>query len=83
MRTPAGQSEEMLGKALGARRKDVVIATKVGFRTGDALIQTGLPRKHIHASAEGSLRRLAQTIWTCTWSIVWTRTRRSRKRFAR
>jgi aryl-alcohol dehydrogenase-like predicted oxidoreductase len=53
-----GQSEEMLGKALGARRKDVVIATKVGFRTGDALIQTGLSAQHIHASAEGSLRRL-------------------------
>ena len=54
-----GQSEEMLGGALGARRKDVVIATKVGFRTGKDLIHTGLSRRHIIASAEGSLRRLA------------------------
>lgn len=53
-----GQSEEMLGKALGARRKDVVIATKVGFRSAPALIHQGLSRHHIFESAEGSLRRL-------------------------
>lgn len=53
-----GQSEQMLAAALGARRKDVVIATKVGFRTGDALIHTGLSRQHVIASAEESLRRL-------------------------
>src|SRR5262249_36570455 len=33
-----GQSETMLGKALGARRKDAVIATKVGFRASPALV---------------------------------------------
>jgi aryl-alcohol dehydrogenase-like predicted oxidoreductase len=54
-----GQSEEMLSRALGARRKDVVIATKVGFRFGEALVHAGLSRQHIFASAEGSLRRLA------------------------
>ena len=54
----SGQSETMLGKALGTRRKDVVIATKVGFRTGDALVHTGLSRHHILGSAEESLRRL-------------------------
>jgi aryl-alcohol dehydrogenase-like predicted oxidoreductase len=53
-----GQSEEILGRALGARRKDVLIATKVGFRTGEALVHQGLSRQHIMASAEGSLRRL-------------------------
>src|SRR5262249_27589597 len=53
-----GQSEEMLGKALGNRRKDVVIATKVGFRSGPALIHQGLSRHHILESGEGSLRRL-------------------------
>ena len=36
-----GQSETMLGKALGSRRKDVVISTKVGFRSNDALINAG------------------------------------------
>ena len=53
-----GQSEEFLGKALGGRRQDVVISTKVGFRSGPSLIQQGLSRQHILASAEGSLRRL-------------------------
>jgi aryl-alcohol dehydrogenase-like predicted oxidoreductase len=53
-----GQSEQMLGKALGSRRKDVVIATKVGFRSGEALIHQGLSRRHILESAEGSLQRL-------------------------
>jgi aryl-alcohol dehydrogenase-like predicted oxidoreductase len=53
-----GQSEEMLGAALGSRRKDVVIATKVGFRFGDQLTQAGLSRRHVIASAEDSLRRM-------------------------
>ncbi|MBZ5634335.1 MAG: aldo/keto reductase [Acidobacteriia bacterium] len=53
-----GQSEEMLGKALGARRKDVVVSTKCGFRSGEALLHQGLSRQHILASAEGSLKRL-------------------------
>src|SRR5437016_5050727 len=53
-----GQSEEFLAKALGARRKDVVISTKVGFRSAEALIHQGLSRRHILDSAEGSLRRL-------------------------
>src|SRR5499427_7461563 len=37
-----GQSEEFLAKALGNRRKDVVISTKVGFRSSEALIDQGL-----------------------------------------
>jgi aryl-alcohol dehydrogenase-like predicted oxidoreductase len=53
-----GQSEEHLGKALGARRKDIVISTKVAFRGGDALLHQGLSRRHIMDSVEGSLRRL-------------------------
>jgi aryl-alcohol dehydrogenase-like predicted oxidoreductase len=53
-----GQSEEFLAKALGPRRKDVVISTKVGFRSGAALLHQGLSRHHILSSAEGSLRRL-------------------------
>jgi len=53
-----GQSEEFLAKALGERRKDVVISTKVGFRSGAALLHQGLSRHHILSSAEDSLRRL-------------------------
>ncbi|MDV2998384.1 MAG: 1-deoxyxylulose-5-phosphate synthase YajO [Chroococcidiopsis sp. SAG 2025] len=53
-----GQSEMMLGKALGDRRDQAVIATKVGFRTGNAITNTGLSYRHILASAEASLKRL-------------------------
>lgn len=53
-----GQSEIMLGKALANRRQDAIIATKVGFRTGNALTDTGLSYRHIIASAEASLKRL-------------------------
>jgi aryl-alcohol dehydrogenase-like predicted oxidoreductase len=48
----------MLARALGSRRKDAIIATKVGFRTGPALIHQGLSRQHILLSAEESLKRL-------------------------
>jgi len=53
-----GQSEVMLGEALGARRHDVVIATKVGFRAGAPITHAGLSRRHILASCEQSLKRL-------------------------
>jgi len=54
----AGQSEQMLGEVLGSGRSEVVISTKVGFRTGPALIQAGLSRQHLIAGCEASLRRL-------------------------
>jgi aryl-alcohol dehydrogenase-like predicted oxidoreductase len=54
----SGESEMMLGKALGTRRKDVVIATKVGLRSGADPEQTGLSAAHIARSAEASLKRL-------------------------
>jgi aryl-alcohol dehydrogenase-like predicted oxidoreductase len=54
----AGQSEGMLGQLLGRRRQDLVIATKVGFRTGEPVTQAGLSRHHILASCEASLKRL-------------------------
>src|SRR5262245_23738179 len=53
-----GQSETMLGQLLGSRRKDVVIATKVGFRSGNPITQAGLSRKHILEGCDDSLRRL-------------------------
>jgi aryl-alcohol dehydrogenase-like predicted oxidoreductase len=54
----AGESESMLAKALGARRKDVIIATKVGFPQGSGPRQGRLTRLHIHSAAEASLKRL-------------------------
>ena len=53
-----GQSEEMLGKALGARRQDVIVATKVRGRMGDGPNQIGLSRVHIMQQCDASLRRL-------------------------
>lgn len=57
-----GESETMLGAALKGRRKEVVIATKVGNRTGPALVQQGLNRRHILLGVEESLKRLG-TDW--------------------
>jgi len=53
-----GQSEEMLGKALGNKRKDVIIATKVRGKTGSGPNDIGLSRHHILEGCESSLRRL-------------------------
>ncbi len=57
-----GESEILLGKALKSRRDNVVIATKVGFRTGPALTQAGLSRRHILWAVDASLKRLG-TDW--------------------
>jgi aryl-alcohol dehydrogenase-like predicted oxidoreductase len=53
-----GQSEVMLGKALGARRKDVILATKVRGRMGAGPNETGLSRVHVMRSVDESLKRL-------------------------
>ena len=57
----AGQGEELLGKALGSRRDDVVVATKFGMDTGglngpDWGVRGS--RRYIRKAVEGSLRRL-------------------------
>jgi aryl-alcohol dehydrogenase-like predicted oxidoreductase len=57
-----GESETLLGRALRARRDEVVIATKVGFRTGSPLVRSGLSRRHILWSVDQSLARLG-TDW--------------------
>jgi aryl-alcohol dehydrogenase-like predicted oxidoreductase len=53
-----GESEIILGKALGHKRKDVVIATKVGFPMGLGQNDRGLSRSHILNAADQSLSRL-------------------------
>jgi aryl-alcohol dehydrogenase-like predicted oxidoreductase len=58
----SGQSERILGEALRTRRDEVVIATKVGFRSGTPLTQAGLSRRHVLWSVEQSLKRLG-TDW--------------------
>ncbi len=53
-----GATEIVLGKALGNRRKDTVIATKVRFAMSKNPNDTGLSRHHIIKSCNDSLRRL-------------------------
>jgi aryl-alcohol dehydrogenase-like predicted oxidoreductase len=53
-----GQSEEFLAKALGARRDDVVIATKFGMGDGESMPK-GASAASVVAGVEGSLARLA------------------------
>jgi aryl-alcohol dehydrogenase (NADP+) len=55
-----GVSEEVVGRALKdfVQRKDVIIATKVFWPTGDGPNDKGLSRKHIMDSIDASLRRL-------------------------
>jgi len=53
-----GKSEEVLGQALGARRKDIVLATKVFVRLEPGTNKAGLSRRHILEACEASLRRL-------------------------
>ncbi len=53
-----GESETILGKWFqrGGRRKDVILATKVGIDMGDG--KQGLSAKYIRLAVEDSLRRL-------------------------
>jgi len=53
-----GGSEEMLGKALGPRRREVIVASKFGMPMGDGPYLRGGSRRYVTAAAEASLKRL-------------------------
>ena len=53
-----GKSEEVLGQALGARRKEIVLATKAFSRLAPGANQAGLSRRYLIDACEASLRRL-------------------------
>jgi aryl-alcohol dehydrogenase-like predicted oxidoreductase len=53
-----GKSEEFLGKALGARRKDIVLASKFGMPMGQGPYMNGGSRRYIMNAVEASLKRL-------------------------
>lgn len=56
----SGGSEEFLGRALGARRKDILLASKFGMRMADG--SQGADRSYILRCVDDSLRRL-NTDW--------------------
>ena len=63
-----GASEEILGRALGARRENIVLATKCRMPMGDGPNQRGASRRVIREQVEASLHRL-QTDWIDLYQI--------------
>jgi aryl-alcohol dehydrogenase-like predicted oxidoreductase len=61
-----GQSETFMGEVLGARRKDIVLATKFGFGVGGAPPRGD--RRHIFNAVESSLRKL-KTDWIDLYQV--------------
>ncbi|MFT8246198.1 aldo/keto reductase [Roseomonas sp. BN140053] len=66
--TDRGRSEEILGRILGPRRKEVVVATKFGIPMGPGGEPGGASRRTIMAAVEGSLRRLG-TDWIDLYQV--------------
>ncbi len=64
----AGESEEIVGKAIAGRRDDIVLATKFHSPMGDDVNQRGNGRRWIIAEVENSLRRL-QTDWIDLYQV--------------
>ncbi|MFJ9742346.1 aldo/keto reductase [Streptomyces sp. NPDC101166] len=64
----AGESEEIVGKALKGRRDDVVLATKVHFPMGEGRNRGGNSRRWILKAVEDSLRRL-DTDWIDLYQV--------------
>jgi aryl-alcohol dehydrogenase-like predicted oxidoreductase len=53
-----GTSEILLGKALGTRRKDIVLATKFATPLGEGPLMQGGSRRYVFNACEASLQRL-------------------------
>jgi aryl-alcohol dehydrogenase-like predicted oxidoreductase len=64
----AGESEEIVGKALAGRRDNVVLATKFHNPMGEDLNQRGNSRRWIMRAVEDSLRRL-DTDWIDLYQV--------------
>jgi aryl-alcohol dehydrogenase-like predicted oxidoreductase len=63
-----GASEECLGEILGARRKEIVLATKFGIPMDKAETLKGASRRYIMSAVEASLRRL-KTDWIDLYQV--------------
>jgi aryl-alcohol dehydrogenase-like predicted oxidoreductase len=64
----AGESEEIVGKALEDRRDGVILATKVHGQMGEGENRSGNSRRWIVAEVENSLRRL-RTDWIDLYQV--------------
>jgi aryl-alcohol dehydrogenase-like predicted oxidoreductase len=68
----AGVSEEIIGEALGGKRKsDVLIATKARMRKGEGPNDEGLSRYHLIRECEGSLKRLKTDVIDIYYMHTW------------
>ncbi|MBV9554438.1 MAG: aldo/keto reductase [Alphaproteobacteria bacterium] len=67
---PRGGAEEHLGKALGPRRKDIVLATKFGRPMDAAGRLQGASRGYIMSAVEASLRRLQTDYIDLYWQHI-------------
>src|SRR5262245_31087731 len=65
-----GGSERLLGELLGARRKDVVLATKFSTAMDDEGKLKGASRRYIMIAVEASLARL-KTDWIDLYQLHW------------
>jgi len=64
----AGESEEIVGKAIAGRRDEIVLATKVHMPMGEESNRRGNSRRWIVAEVEKSLRRLG-TDWVDVYQV--------------
>jgi aryl-alcohol dehydrogenase-like predicted oxidoreductase len=65
-----GGSESQLGEILGARRRDIVLATKFASPMDDAGILKGASRRYVMRAVESSLARL-RTDWIDLYQLHW------------
>ena len=71
-------NEELVGEALAPFRKEVVIATKFGFRFDGGHSGMDSRPNHIREVCEASLKRLKTDVINCSTSTASTRTSPSR-----
>lgn len=65
-----GGSETLLGEILGARRKDVILATKFASPMREGVTRKNASRRYIMQAAEDSLSRL-RTDWIDVYWLHW------------
>jgi|KBSSwiStaDraftv2_1062776.scaffolds.fasta_scaffold24213_4 aryl-alcohol dehydrogenase-like predicted oxidoreductase len=68
--TKPGEAETVLGRTLGARRKDIVLVTKFGVDMAGNGMARDSSRRYILQAVEGSLKRLG-TDWIDVYMIHW------------